>query len=282
MMQQWIAVMMVFSLSMTFTLTGAVYTACAGERLLTGTTGIIHEDVNRQRLKKALLDIGYDENEATDAIADLSREEIDMLAANPGLLVRTGNAAVAVVAVLFLTTLCDDDDNRSEPQTTTTATRRPAPQTTSQQSYARPDPTPIEGNSGMYMCPYTQDGVLAEWTDMAISVKLGKATGSVVGTAAGAYAGKELAKNLPIPGASLLGGFLGGAAGKKVGSSAGRKIGLEAAGGMENIRQTSDLSFNDLKDMRDYLYANHSNHEHFRLALQITAEIYPDFKKYIH
>ena len=281
MMQQWIAVMMAFTLSITFTLAGAAGTVCAGERLLTDTTGANREDANRQKLKAALLDIGYDEGEAAEAIADLDIEEIDMLADNPGLLVRTGNAALALVAVLFLTTLCDDDDNRSEPQPAVAA-RQPAPQVQSRRDFSGSVPIPIEDNSGRYMCPYTQDGVLAHWTDMAINVKLGQTAGAVVGTAAGAYAGKELAKNLPIPFASTFGAVLGGVAGKKAGSSAGRKIGFEAAGGWDNITQTSDLSFNDLGEMAHYLKATYYNHEHFKLAMEVTGEIYSDFKKYIY
>ena len=280
MMQQWIAVMMAFTLLITFTLAGAVGAVCAGQRLLTDTTGATREDANRQKLKAALLDIGYGENEAAEAIADLDMEEIDMLADNPGLLVRTGNAALAVVAVLLLTTLCDDDDNRSKPQPTVAA-RQPAPQVQSRRDFSGSVPIPIEGNSGRYMCPFTQDKVMAGWTDMAISIKLGQTTGAVVGTVGGAYLGKELGENLPIPFGGFIGGILGGAVGKKAGSSVGGKIGLEAAGGMENVRRTSDLSFNSLGEMAHYLRATHSNHEHFKLVLEITGEIYPEFKRYI-
>jgi hypothetical protein len=280
-MQQWIAVMMAFTLLITFTLTGAVCTVCAGERLLTGTAGATRDDVNRQKLKAALLDIGYDENEAAKAIADLNSEEIDMLANNPKLLVRTGNAALTLLALLFLTTLCDDDDNRSTPEPAVAA-RQPAPKVQSRRDFTGSVPAPIEDNSGRYMCPYTQDGVMAGWTDMAINLKLGKTAGAVVGTAGGAYAGKELGKKLGIPFGGVLGGVLGGAAGNKAGSSAGRKIGFEAAGGWDNIRQTSDLSFNDLEEMAHYLRATHSSHEHFKSVMEVTGEIYPEFKRYIY
>ncbi|MBU0730387.1 MAG: hypothetical protein KKA70_11660 [Proteobacteria bacterium] len=138
----------------------------------------------------------------------------------------------------------------------------------------------IHDNSGSYMCPFTQDGTLADWTDMIISAKIGETAGSVVGTAAGAYAGKEIADrafdNVPFGG--LLGGIVGGAVGNKVGKEVGKNLGLEAAGGMENIRKTSDLSFNSLDQMARYMYLQHSGGEHYQEALNAAIAIYPEFQ----
>ena len=127
-------------------------------------------------------------------------------------------------------------------------------------------PPAILGNMGKYMCPYTQDGVMAEWTDKAISAKMGAA----IGKHAGAYVGKKVLENIP---------FIGGILGSKAGEAMGREIAIKSAGGWEYITKTSDLSFNNLDDLSVYLYVKHSNHEHYRKALEATMEIYPNLKK---
>jgi hypothetical protein len=127
-------------------------------------------------------------------------------------------------------------------------------------------PPAIMDSSGEYMCPYTQDGVLAEWTDNAINASMGAAVGKM----AGAYAGQKALEFVPI-----VGGILGSYAGEAV----GRKVALAMAGGEEFIRESSDLSFNTLEDMAVYLYVNYSEHEHYQAAIKCTGEIYPDFPK---
>lgn len=135
---------------------------------------------------------------------------------------------------------------------------------------ARPDqllaPTPISGNSGEYMCPYTQDGVLAEWTDKAIKASMGAAIGGTLG----AYAGAKLLEQVP---------FVGGFLGQKAGEAIGRKIIIESAGGMEFIKEKSDLSFNNVNDLSVYLYVKHSTHEHFQEALKAVMALYPEMKQ---
>lgn len=126
-------------------------------------------------------------------------------------------------------------------------------------------PTPILDNSGMYMCPYTQDDVLAEWTDNAINAKVG----SAVGQMAGAYAGQKALEVVPF-----VGGLLGSMAGKAI----GRSIALEAAGGIEFIKESSDISFSNLEDMSVYMYGKYSTHEHYASALDAAMEIYPDLR----
>jgi hypothetical protein len=124
-------------------------------------------------------------------------------------------------------------------------------------------PAPIMGNSGKYMSPYTSDGVLAPWVDKAINVKLG----ATIGKTAGAYAGQKALEMVP---------FVGGILGSKVGEAAGRAIAIEASGGWDYIKNTSDLSFNSPDDMAVFLYVTHSSHEHYKDALAATCEIYRD------
>lgn len=127
-------------------------------------------------------------------------------------------------------------------------------------------PAAIEDNSGQFLSPYTSDGVLAEWVDKAVSAKVGAA----VGGAAGNYLGQQATENIP---------FIGGMLGQKVGEEAGRKIAIEASGGEEYIRQTSDISFTSLTDMAVYIYAKHSTHEHYADALSAAMAIYPELNK---
>jgi len=127
-------------------------------------------------------------------------------------------------------------------------------------------PDPIADNSGLYMCPYTSDGVMAEWTDKAINAKMG----STIGSMAGAYAGQKALEQVP---------FVGGFIGQKVGEKIGREIAIKSCGGMEYIKETSDLSFNNVEEMSLYLYVKHSSHEHYQNALNAAQEIYPEFKK---
>lgn len=127
-------------------------------------------------------------------------------------------------------------------------------------------PSPRLDNKGTVMCPYTQDGVLAEWVDKAINAKMG----ATIGKHAGTYAGQKAMENVPF-----VGGFLGSMAGE----AAGRAIAIEASGGMEYIISTSDMSFDNIDDMAVYLYVKHSSHEHYQAGLDATMEIYPELKK---
>ena len=127
-------------------------------------------------------------------------------------------------------------------------------------------PQPILDNTGKYMCAYTQDGVLAEWSDKAINAKIG----SAIGKTAGAYAGQKMMEQVP-----LIGGLLGEAVGEKV----GRDIAIQASGGMQVIKNSSDISFNSFDDMAVYMYVNYSNHEHYKDALAAAFEIYPNFQE---
>src|SRR5690554_504507 len=127
-------------------------------------------------------------------------------------------------------------------------------------------PAPIEGNTGKFMSPYTSDGTVSPWVEKAINAKMG----ATIGATAGVYAGQKLMENVP-----LFGGILG----QQLGEAAGRKIALEASGGEEFIRSSSDLSFDSIDDMAIYLYVKHSTHPNYQDALAATQEIYPELKQ---
>ncbi|MGJ3255988.1 MAG: PDZ domain-containing protein [Alcanivorax sp.] len=131
------------------------------------------------------------------------------------------------------------------------------------------DALALKNNSGKYLSPYTSDGVTAEWVNKAINVSMGKATGSAVGGVAGAYAANKVLENVPFGG--MLGGFLGSKAGKAVGGNTA----LEASGGWDFIRNSSDISFNSMSDMAQWLATTHSTKSNFVDVIKAADKIYP-------
>ncbi len=130
-------------------------------------------------------------------------------------------------------------------------------------------PEPIEGNGGKYMCPYTSDDALAGWAQKAMSAELKSTVGKEAGKYAGQQIGKEIGKQIP---------FAGKLIGDEVGKSIGKKACVEAAGGMEYIRESSDLSFDNVDDLAVYMYVNHGKDADYERVLRITMDVYPDLE----
>jgi hypothetical protein len=124
-------------------------------------------------------------------------------------------------------------------------------------------PKPLEGNGGAFMSPFTSDGVTAEWVTKAMKVQ---ASGSL-GQAAGQIAGEQLLSKIPFA------GMFAGEATK----SLARKAAMNSIGGEAFLKSSSDLSFNSLQEMAQYMYAFHSSHPEFPKIVKATAAIYPDF-----
>ncbi len=124
-------------------------------------------------------------------------------------------------------------------------------------------PTPLVDGTGKYFCPYTSDGVLTEWVDKAIDIKIGAQIGGLVGA--------ELA-NRVIDELTVVGSLIG----KKVGEQIGTQAAIKAIGGMDYIKNTSDLSFATIEDMALYLYVKHASHKHYKAALEATVVVYPE------
>jgi hypothetical protein len=127
-------------------------------------------------------------------------------------------------------------------------------------------PTPIQGNSGKYMCPFTSDDTVAEWVDKGANASLG----SAIGSTAGSYAGQKACEQIPFVGAWL---------GNKVGGAVGRATAIKMSGGEAFIKETSDLSFNEIDNLCVYIYAKHSSHHDYAKVQKLTSEIYPKVKK---
>lgn len=135
---------------------------------------------------------------------------------------------------------------------------------------ARPEqltaPTPIQDNSGEYLCSITKDKTLAEWSDKMANVGLGASIGKTIGT----IAGQQALKQIPF-----VGGFIGDWAGNAI----GKKIAIESVGGMEFIKSKSDLSFASAEDLSLYLYVEYFNGAHYAEAVKAAMELYPELKK---
>ncbi|MES2886116.1 MAG: hypothetical protein V4709_15020 [Pseudomonadota bacterium] len=127
---------------------------------------------------------------------------------------------------------------------------------------------PIYGNTGAYLCPFTEDGTVSPWVEKAMKAKLG---GQLGGTA-GAYAGQQLASQIP-----LFGGFLG----KKIGTAVGKEAVLQMLGGWATIRQTTELSFSSAADMAAYIKSQNRTHPQYKQVIDATVQLYPDVAPYL-
>ncbi|RBW49224.1 carboxyl-terminal protease-like protein [Marinobacter sp. F3R11] len=126
-------------------------------------------------------------------------------------------------------------------------------------------------NQGQYLSPYTSDDVLAEWVNSAINANIGATVGTGVGAAAGAYMGEKALEQVPF-----VGSFLGGAVGAEVGKSVGRETAINASGGWEAIRASSDRSFDNIHSMARYLREKYEHTGNFSDAINATQQIYPE------
>lgn len=123
-------------------------------------------------------------------------------------------------------------------------------------------PTPLYDNSGAFLSPYRCDGTPAEWSNKAMTAGAGSAAG---GAAAGALAAK-------VP-------FVGGLFSKKAKEIGGKQGAIVAAGGMDFIKSTSDLSFNTADELAVYLQAKHAGLDpDFAKRVSAAMSIFPELK----
>ncbi|WBU41200.1 carboxyl-terminal protease-like protein [Marinobacter alkaliphilus] len=128
-------------------------------------------------------------------------------------------------------------------------------------------------NNGQFMSPYTSDGVLAEWVNLANNASMGATAGSAAGAMAGAYAANKALDFVPFG----LGGLVGGAVGSELGKSGGREAAISASGGWEAIKSASDQSFDSLPNMARYLRQKYGTTANFTDAMRAATQIYPEF-----
>lgn len=123
-------------------------------------------------------------------------------------------------------------------------------------------PMPIADNSGAFLSPYRCDGTPTEWSNKAMTAGAGAAAGGMV-------AGKAAEK---VP---FVGGFF-----KKKAQAVGAQTGaVTAAGGMEFIKSSSDVSFSTADELAVYLQAKHAALDpDFAKRVSAAMAIYPDLK----
>lgn len=122
-------------------------------------------------------------------------------------------------------------------------------------------PTPIQGNSGAYMSPYTQSGQLTDWARSGI-----QAGASDTLTSQQAY-GAQATGSLPT-----------GSLGKKH-AGMDRPMAAESAGGMDFIREHSDMSFRSAAELCAYLRTTCANCPNQAQVLVFTRKIYPEMDR---
>lgn len=126
-------------------------------------------------------------------------------------------------------------------------------------------------NGGTYMSPYTQDDVLAGWTDKVRNVKIAEQTAMAV-----AALGTQL---LMGNRRSRIGTAATGMHAARLAAAAAHAAAMKAIGGMKYIRSESDVSFYSCDTMAVYMYVKYSTTEHYGAALDAAFTIYPDFKR---
>lgn len=124
-------------------------------------------------------------------------------------------------------------------------------------------PTPIYGNEGQFMSPFTEDNTVTAWVEKGLQAEVA----SNVGTALGSLAAMSNSDNIML---SVFGGA--------VGSIAGREVMLRAIGGWDFIKDNSDLSFNSLEEMAKYMAYENSSHPQYAQVLNATYGIYPELR----
>lgn len=128
-----------------------------------------------------------------------------------------------------------------------------------------PSPEPIDGNGGKFMVPYTVSGAPTPWAEKALAAK----TGAVAGTVAADKAMDQVTGKIPLA------GLMRGKAKQK----AAAESAALAAGGWTHIKDTSELSFDNVDELAVYLHVNYAAGGDLSGPLSVTMDIYPSLQK---
>ena len=119
----------------------------------------------------------------------------------------------------------------------------------------------IRGTSGHYLSPYTEEGSKTQWLDDILTAKEEK----------GGFECKKKSGSVNVP----VVGALMGATGAK---SCEQKGMLKAAGGWDDIKDNSEVSFRKVEDMAIYLHALHHEEENYPEVLAVAMTLYPELE----
>lgn len=126
-------------------------------------------------------------------------------------------------------------------------------------------PEPRADADGKYVSPYLAEGEVTEWAEKSVHAEAGAQAGDM----AGDVAADTMAKKIPF------GGLLKGKT-KDAASSAGAAA---AIGGWDFIRGSSNISFDEMRDMSVYLHVTHGDEPGYDEALAAAMNLYPELKK---
>ncbi len=126
-------------------------------------------------------------------------------------------------------------------------------------------PEPIADSTGKFVVPYTAAGTPAQWAEKAVAAKTGSMAGGVV-------ADKAMDQ---VTGKIPLAGLMRGKAKEKAAAEAA----AVAAGGWDYIRETSDLSFDNVDDLAVYLHVTHAGGGELAGPLSAAMDVYPSLQK---
>jgi hypothetical protein len=121
-------------------------------------------------------------------------------------------------------------------------------------------PQPRSDANGEFLSPFTSDEVVAPWVEKGIAAGIGAEVGSLVG--------QKAMENVPV---------FGGLLGDSVGRSIGRSAAIEMVGGMDFMRSTTDMSFDEINDLIIYTWVKYENHPSYPKVIDLIGKIYPEF-----
>lgn len=125
-------------------------------------------------------------------------------------------------------------------------------------------PAPILGNTGAYLCPYTRDGQPTPWAQNLLEPHH-------YGLTQEAFGAQQASGSLPS-------GTIAGTKKLRGTDPRYRAASLEAAGGMDFIKEKTDISFNSVDDLSVYLYARHSMQPGYDKILRFMYSLYPEME----
>lgn len=125
-------------------------------------------------------------------------------------------------------------------------------------------PQPLPDNSGKYLSPYTADGEVTDWAKKSLQAE----AGAQAGDAAGNAAANAVARKVPF----------GGLLKSKTKATASAAGAATAMGGWDFIRDSSDISFNEMQKFSVYLQVTHGDDPAYDESLAATMKLYPELK----
>jgi hypothetical protein len=127
-------------------------------------------------------------------------------------------------------------------------------------------PVAMQGSAAPFLYPCTSSCELTAWAKKANRMA---EFGPMIGQKGGELIGQTLSDE-HIPFAESMG--------QRLGQKLGRKLLLTALGGLKKVKESSEISFNQLEDLAIYLYVSCFGSESYRQALHAVNLLYPDFE----